>query len=349
MLVAEFIANMPKVELHVHLEGSIRPTTLHQLAQTHQLAVPPFISPNPGHQYHFRDFAHFVTVYDWLSACIQTPDDIEFITREFLAAQAAQRIYYSEVIYTPYTHYRKKGLTFADQFAAILRARRWAEMTLGVTMRLILDFARKAPVEEAERVAEWAIAGMADGVVGVGVGGMEAGYPAVKFRDVFARVRDAGLGCIPHAGETAGPTSIWEAITLLQATRIGHGVRCVEDPTLVQYLREQQIPLEVCPTSNVQVGVVPTLADHPFLDLLHAGVCVTINTDDPALFGTTLTTEYQQLADTFDLSHRTLERLVMNAVDACLLPTPEREQLTQTYTHAFQQLRIQCNGATAQV
>lgn len=345
MLMTDFIAGMPKVELHVHLEGSVRPATLRQLAQSHRLSLPGLALPDDDQHYHFHDFAHFVAVYDLVSMCIRTTDDLELITREFLTTQAEQRITYSEVIYTPYTHYRKKGLAFADQLAAILRARRWAEANLGVTLRLILDFARKAPLEEAETVAEWAIGAMGDGVVGLGIGGVEAGHPAAKFRAVFARVREAGLACVPHAGETAGAASMWEAITELHAARIGHGIRCLEDARLVGFLREHQIPLDVCPTSNVRTGVVSSLSAHPLPELLRAGLVVTMNSDDPPLFGTTLTAEYQQVATAFNLGSTAIEQLVKNAVGAALLPAPEREQLLETCDHAFVELRERLKSA----
>jgi adenosine deaminase len=232
-----------------------------------------------------------------------------------------------------------KGLTFARQLAALNRARAWAEAELGVTMRFVLDFARKAPLEQATTVADWAVAARDEGVVALGLGGVEAGYPAAKFRSAFERVRDAGLARVPHAGETVGPASIWGALRATDATRIGHGVRCLEDPALVDELRARQIPLEVCPTSNVCLGVAPSLADHPLPRLLSAGLYVTVNSDDPPMFNTTLTGEYLALARTFGFGHDVIERLMLNALRAALLPAAERAELEATCRAAFAELR----------
>jgi adenosine deaminase len=289
--------------------------------------------------YRFRDIAHFVEIYDRVSRCIQTPDDIELIAREFLAQQAAQNIWYSEVTLTPYTHYRLKGLTFAQQLVALNRARVWAEAELGVTMRYILDFARRAPLEQAATVADWAVAARDEGVVALGLGGVEQGHMASRFRPMFERVRDAGLARVPHAGETVGPESIWDALRAADATRIGHGVRCMEDPTLVDELRRRQIPLEICPTSNVCLGVARRLADHPLPRLLEAGLYVTVNSDDPPMFDTTLTGEYLALAQTFGFGSGVVERLTLNALRATLLATQERVALEARFSAVFMDLR----------
>ena len=335
MSLEHLIQAMPKVELHVHLEGSIRPATVLKLAQRNHVPLPADTVEGLQEWYRFRDFAHFVEIYDRVSRCIQTPNDFELIAREFLAHQATQNIWYSEVTITPYTHYRLKGLTFAQQLAALNRARTWAEAELGVTMRLVLDFARKAPPEQAAAVADWAIASRDEGVVALGLGGVEQGYTAAKFRSVFERVCDAGLARVPHAGETVGPASMWDAIRAADATRIGHGVRCLEDSALVDELRVRQTPLEVCPTSNVCLGVVRRLADHPLPWLLEAGLYVTVNSDDPPMFNTTLTGEYLALAQAFGFGPAVVERLALNGVRATLLPVAERADLEAKFSAAF--------------
>ncbi len=175
MSIERLIRAMPKVELHVHLEGSIRPATLLKLARRNRVPLPADTVERLQEWYTFRDFAHFVEIYDLVSRCIQTLDDIELIAREFLTYQAAQNIWHSEVTYTPFTHYRWKGLPFAQQLAALNRARAWAESELGVTMRFVLDFARKAPLDQAATVADWAVAARDEGVVALGLGGVEQG------------------------------------------------------------------------------------------------------------------------------------------------------------------------------
>lgn len=341
MTLETFIQAMPKVELHVHLEGSIQPETLLTLAQRHQVNLPATTVEGLRTWYTFTDFPHFIEIYLAISSCLRTPDDIELIAREFLAGQAAQHIRYSEVTYTPYTHYRWRGLAFQDQLAALKRARAWAETEYGVTMGLVLDISRDISAEEGLPTAEWAISAMGEGVVALGLGGPEVGHPPEKFTQAFELARAAGLPSVPHAGETAGPESIWGAIRALHAVRIGHGVRCLEDPALVAELRQRQIPLEVCPTSNVCLKVVPDLAGHPLPHLLAEGLYVTLNSDDPPMFNTTLTQEYLDTARTFKFDAETIEQLVLNAVRGSLLPPNRRQALEQEFIVELARLRTE--------
>jgi len=273
-----------------------------------------------------------------VSDCICTPDDIELIAREFLAGQAAQHILYSEVTYTAYRHYASKGISFNDQLAALNRAKNWAESELGVGMGLVIDIARITTPEEGLIVADWAISGMDDGVVALGLGGPEVGHPPEKFTAAFQRAQDAGLPAVPHAGETVGPESIWGAIRALNAVRIGHGVRCLEDSALVDYLRERQMPLEVSPTSNICLKVASDMAGHPFARLRDAGLYLTVNSDDPAMFNTTLTDEYLALTSTFGYGIPEIKELVLNGVRALLLPAEQRTMMERHFTREFGRL-----------
>lgn len=318
------IRAMPKVELHVHLEGSIQPATLLALARRHDIPLLANTVEGLRAWYTFTDFPHFIEIYKTISACLRTPDDIELIAREFLAGQAAQNIRYSEVTYTAFTHYATKGLSFVDQLAALNRARVWAEAELGVSMGLIIDIERTVTPDEGLLVADWVIGALGQGVVALGLGGPELGYPPERFAAAFDRALAAGAPRVPHAGETAGPASIWGALRSLHAQRIGHGVRCLEDPALVAELRDRQIPLEVCPTSNVCLHVVPSMAAHMLPRLLAEGLTVTLNSDDPPMFNTTLTGEYLAAAHTFGLSLADLRQLVLNAAQASLLPTEKK-------------------------
>jgi adenosine deaminase len=335
------IRAMPKVELHVHLEGSIRPDTLLALARRNQIALPTDTIEGLRAWYTFRDFPHFVQIYIAISKCLHTPDDLELVARDFLAGQAAQQVRYSEVTFTAYTHYKHHAIPFRDQLAALNRARRWAESEHGVSMGLIIDIARETSPEAGMQVAEWVIDSYGEGVIALGLGGYEVGNPAQRHAAAFRRARDAGVPLVLHAGETAGAESIRAALEQ-GSQRIGHGVRCLEDPDLVAILRERQIPLEVCPTSNVCLGVAPSLAEHPFPRLQAEGLFLTVNSDDPPMFNTTLTDEYLQLARTFDLGAAEIERLVLNAVRVTLLPDAQRAALEQEFIAAFMRLR---NGA----
>lgn len=329
MSLESFIRTMPKVELHVHLEGAIKPAVLWELAQRNGVDLPVATVEEIQEWFTFTSFAHFVQVYLNISSCIQTPDDIELVARAFLADQARQHIRYSEVTYTAYTHYHFKGLLFEDQLAALNRARVWAEAELGTTMGIVLDIPRSIGTENGAMVADWAIASKGNGVVALGLSGFEAEYPSEMFRAVFARAYAAGVPSVPHAGEMAGAESIWGSLRMLHAVRIGHGVRCLEDAALVQELRERQVPLEVCPTSNVCLGVATSIAEHPLPRLLDAGLYVTINSDDPALFNTTLTDEYLKVAHAFGLGRSDVAHLAYNAVYASLLPDDAKQKLAQ--------------------
>jgi adenosine deaminase len=336
MSLEAWIRAMPKVELHVHLEGAVRPETLLVLAHRNGVALPASTPEGLRAWFTFSDFAHFVEVYLKISECIRTPDDIELVAREFLADQAGQHIRYSEVTYTAFTHYHFKGLPFREQLAALNRARAWAEAEHHTTMGLIIDIPRMIAPEAGLMVADWAISGMGEGVVALGLAGPEANHPPEPFRESFERAYAAGLPGVPHAGETAGAQSIWGALRTLHPARIGHGVRCLEDAALVAELRSRQIPLEVCPTSNVCLGVVPDLASHPLPRLLDAGLYVTLHSDDPALFGTTLTNEYLAAAQTFALGKEAIRDLVFNAVRASFLPDQRRADLEAEMRAWFQ-------------
>lgn len=339
MSLETYIKEMPKVELHVHLEGSIRPETLLKLSQRNEVPLPVEGLDGLHEWYRFTDFPHFIEVYYTLSRCICTPEDIELIACEFLTGQANQNIRHSEVTYTAYTHYRNHGIPFETQLAALNRARAWGEVELNTSMTLTIDIDRDKPLEESLTVVEWAISGMGRGISALGLGGPEVGNPAENFIDAFGRAREAGLPGVPHAGEVAGPQSIWGAVNSLNAVRIGHGVRCLEDHKLVELLRERQIPLEVCPTSNVCLKVVPSFNQHPLPRLLEEGLYVTLNSDDPPMFNTTLTDEYLKSAHAFHLPVETLGQLSLNALRASFLSEEKKEFLVEDFKSQFEQLR----------
>ena len=336
---ASFIRAMPKVELHVHLEGSIGPETLLALARRNHVSLPADTVAGLQEWYTFTDFPHFVEIYQAISRCLRTADDIERITRDFLSGQAEQNVLHTEVTYTAITQYRNSGISFDDQMEAIGRARSWAAKELGTSLLLIIDIPRDlVTIQEAEMVADWAIDGRERGVAALGLAGAEQGFPPEMFAPTFERARDRGQRAVVHAGETGGPESIRAAIETLGSLRIGHGVRCGEDPSLVEMLRERQIPLEVCPSSNVCLNIFPDWARHPLPTLIDQGLYVTLNSDDPPMFDTTLTEEYLRAADAFGFEAEELKGLVLNAARASFLDGPERMTL---------EARIQSDMATA--
>ena len=339
MSIYSFIEAMPKIELHVHMEGSIRPATLLKLAKRHGIAVPADDVDGLRQWYTFTDFDHFIEIYRVISQCLRTYEDIETIAREFLIGQAEQNIRYSEVTYTAFSQFYHARLSFKGQMQAINRARAWAAKHLDTHIGLVIDIPRIIPAIAGRLVAHWCISGRKDGVVALGLGGPEVGNPPERYKGAFTQAYRAGLPSVPHAGETVGPESMWGALNTLHAVRLGHGVRCLEDPALVAELRRRQIPLEVCPTSNVCLKVVPDLASHPLPKLLEEGLYVTLNSDDPPMFNTTLTAEYQKTAEAFGFDADTIEKLVFNALHASFLPDARKEELEREMRAEFKRLR----------
>jgi adenosine deaminase len=334
--IKKFITQMPKVELHVHLEGSVQPRTLLKLADRHHVSLPADDVVSLRKWYNFRDFNHFLDIYMTISRCLRTAEDIEIITREFLVEQAKQNIIYSEVTFTPYNQYAANGLDFHEQIDAVNRAQEWGEKELGTKMRIIVDIPRQISSEEGELIASWVIERNDDGVIALGLGGPEIGNPPKKFQRAFDSVREQGIPCILHAGETDGPASIWNAIQVAGSIRIGHGVRAVEDRKLMDYMRDEQIPMEVCLTSNMCLQVFPSLDEHSLPQLLEHGLYVTINSDDPPMFNTTLTNEFMVGHKAWNWDIDAIKQLVLNAVDATLLPENERRMMRDSFEMSFE-------------
>lgn len=335
MSLHDFIRDMPKVELHVHLQGATRPETLLKLAAQNDVQLPANTVEELREWYIFSDFAHFADIYDTICECFRGEADIELATREFIEGQAAQNIRYTEVTYTP-----NRRMPFEQQLAAINRARAWGERALNTRIGVVIDIPRDdVRGEQALMLADWAISGFGNGVVAFGLGGPEIGYPPEDYAEAFQRAINAGMPSVPHAGETVGAPSIWGALNSLKADRIGHGVLCLEDPSLVETLRQRQIPLEVCPTSNLCLGVVERIEDHPLPRLIEAGLYVTINSDDPPMFNTTLTHEYQLVAQTFGYDAARMEQFVLDALRVCFLPEADKVQLEAEFKTTFAELR----------
>jgi adenosine deaminase len=333
--IEQYVRQMPKVELHVHLEGSVRPETLLKLAARHHISLPAETVEGIREWYTFRDFDHFVEIYLTISRCLRTVDDIELIAREFLLGQADQNIIYSEVTFTPYNQFVNCGLGFHEQLDAVNRAREWGEKELSVRMGMIIDIPRERLPDAGEQVATWVIDRYGDGVIALGLAGPEKGNPPEKFRTAFNRARNNGIPSVLHAGETDGPSSIWNAIEVADPVRIGHGVRAIEDANLMDYLRRKQLPLEVCPSSNICLGIFPSLREHCLPFLLEHGLRVSINSDDPPMFNTTLSGEYLAGARTFGWNRATLRGLVNSAADVTLLPLSESREMRDRIREMF--------------
>jgi aminodeoxyfutalosine deaminase len=331
MSIASYLRAAPKAHLHVHLEGSILPETLLTLARRNGVALPAQTVDELRAWFAFRDFDHFIEIYLAITRCLRTAEDYELIAYEFGAEMARQQTRYAEVTFSPSTHYAL-GVPFEAYFAGLTKGRERARADFGVEIAWIFDIVRNiTPEARRDELAEYtlgrAIDGMSDGVVALGLGGAEVGYPPEAFATWFERARETGLHSIPHAGETGGPESVWGAIRALGAERIGHGVRSIEDAALVEYLRAREIALEVCPTSNLRLGVYPDYQAHPLRRLYEAGVPITINADDPPLFNTTLNDEVALLDSAFGLSLDQIDQILLNGVRYSFLPADHKRAL----------------------
>jgi aminodeoxyfutalosine deaminase len=324
--LARFLQRMPKVELHVHLEGSMRPRVLLELARRNQVELPARDEDGLRQWFRFRDFEHFVQVYLTCSRVLRRPEDFQLLALDFLEMQAGQSVAYCEVHFTISTHLANGG-NGGEILAALAEAIGEGERRFGVRLRLIADIVRNVGVPAADRTLEWALAGRGHGVVALGLSGKEAGFPNEPYREHFAVARREGLHCVAHAGEHAGPESIRSVLEVCGAERIGHGVRAVEDPALVEELRVRGIPLEVCPSSNIALGVFPDLASHSFDRLYRSGVPVSVNSDDGPLFNTDLSREYLLLHQTFGYTPAELAGLALAGLRQSFLPRDEKTTL----------------------
>ncbi|MHB1595123.1 MAG: adenosine deaminase [Streptosporangiaceae bacterium] len=281
----------PKIELHVHLEGTVAPRTLLRIARRNGVALPADSVEGLAAIYRFRDFAHFLDVWTLTTGALRTERDFRQVVVDYAAQAAAHGAVYIEGIFTP-AEPAQRGVRWAKVFAGYCDGAQEAWETHGVRVTLTPDIPRDHPIEDAELTVRHAIAHAGRGVVGIGLGGSESDFPPGPFGPVFARAREAGLGSVPHAGEAEGPESIRAALDMLGADRIRHGIRAVEDAGLLADVADQGVVLDVCPTSNLRTGVVPDLAAHPLPALLAAGIRCTVNTDDPAMFSTDLSAEH---------------------------------------------------------
>jgi adenosine deaminase len=317
---------MPKAELHFHLEGAIPVPVLWELIQHH--GGDPIIESREqlAEWFSYRDFAHFMETWAWMNGFLRCYDDFEFAAEAVARHLVAQNIVYVEAFFSP-SDFRRHGLEPQGIAKAI---RTGLDRVEGVEVALIVDLVRdRGPEGTARTLAAIKEVASEAGVIGIGIGGFELAHPPEQFAPVYDDAREAGFRLTAHAGEEAGPESVWGALRELGAERIGHGVRSIEDPELMTYLVEHQIPLEVCPTSNLRTGVVAHWDQHPVGRLIDAGVMVTINTDDPAMFDTNLAGEFESLVQHFGLGDAALKRLSIAVVEASWADDATRTRLTR--------------------
>jgi aminodeoxyfutalosine deaminase len=321
-----FVTALPKAELHVHLEGSIAPELACTLAARHGLPLPGDERGPAGvrEAFRFDGFGGFIRAYLAISRCLRTVDDLRDAIGGLAARLAAQNVRHAEVTFTPITHVAMFGTAIDTLHAGLLEGRA-AAADRGVSIAFVLDIVRSF-LDQAEPTLDFALTLHEHGAVaGLGLAGPEGGdHPYAPLADTFARAKAAGLRSLPHAGELLGPHSIRAALEVIGADRIGHGIRCVEDPALVEELARRKVPLEVCPSSNVALAVVPSLADHPLPRLLDAGLELSLATDDPALFGVELVEEYLRCADAFALDAPQLRALAAASLRHAVVDDAQR-------------------------
>jgi aminodeoxyfutalosine deaminase len=329
--LAAYIAGLPKAELHVHHVGSASPRIVAELAARHPSSTVPTDPAELARFFSFTDFVHFIDVYLAVVDLVRTAEDVRLLTYEVAQEMAAQRVRYAELTMTPYTSV-VRGIPIEAYTEAIEDARVAAERDHGIVLRWIYDIPGEAGLASADATVAYAVEHGPSSLVGFGLGGPEVGVPRPPFAPHFARARAAGLHSVPHSGETTGPQTVWDALTYLGAERIGHGTSSVQDPRLLEHLAENRVPLEVCPTSNVATRAVERIEDHPVVAMRDAGVVVTVGSDDPPMFGTTLSREYAVAATLLGLDEAGVADLARTAVDVSFAPDDVKARVRREIT-----------------
>jgi aminodeoxyfutalosine deaminase len=321
-----FILSLPKAELHLHLEGTIDPATLLELRKGHGEES---TLAEVAQLYQYKDFAGFLMAFKAVTEDLQTPADYELVVYGLMQKLKAENVLHAEVYVSVGVNLWRKQ-DFAAIFDGLERGRERGERDFGVSLLWIFDAVRQFGAEKAKSVAELAVRYKGRGVVGFGIGGDEAKAGPELFREVYAYAADNGLRLTAHAGESAGPDSVWGALNL-RAERIGHGLTAWHDAELMEELSRRQIPVEICITSNLRTGVCSAIAEHPVRRYFDQGIMITLNSDDPAMFGTTLAGEYQLAQDAFAFTDEHLRELARNSFEASFLPAEKKLQFLNLF------------------
>jgi aminodeoxyfutalosine deaminase len=325
----DFIVTLPKAELHLHLEGSIEPETLLELKQRHGTNATLAEVEQP---YTYQDFTGFLMAFKAVTEDLRTPEDYELITYRLMERMRSENVLHAEVyVSVGVCLYRKQD--FAAIFEALERGRQRGERDFGTSLLWIFDAVRHFGVERAQAVAECAVKYRDRHVVGFGIGGDERRAAPELFRDVYSYAADHDLHLTAHAGETTGPDSIWGALNL-KAERIGHALTAWQDPELIEQLSRRQVPVEICITSNLKTGCCSTIAAHPVKNYFDHGLMVTLNTDDPAMFSTSLSREYQLAQDKFGFTDEHLREMARNSFEASFLPAEKKLEFLNLFDAA---------------
>lgn len=327
-----FLTNMPKVELHIHLEGSIPFKALWELVKKYNGQDEVRDIDEMKKRFVFKDFPHFIETWIWKNKFIREYEDFTFIASETANDLKSQNIKYAEMFYSP-SDFKDKGLTPSGITGAVSKGLKSVE---GIKINLVTDLIRDFGPENAMRVLEEINEIRNPSILGIGIGGSEHSFPPAPFRKVYEKARSFGLKTSVHAGEAAGSESIWDALKILKADRIGHAARAYEDESLINYLKEKQIPLEMCPLSNVRTGVVNSIENHPVKEYYQKGLKVFLNTDDPKMFHNTLCEEYTMFIEKMGFDIIDVKKLVHNAIDSAWCSEDEKNALRIEINNYFQ-------------
>jgi adenosine deaminase len=323
--VKSFIERIPKAELHVHIEGTLEPEFMFELASRNGIRLPYKTPAEARKTYQFSDLQSFLDIYDEGTRVLVRDRDFYDLTWAYLQKANEQNIRHSEIFFDPQTH-TARGVPIAAIIEGIHQALDEGEAKLGISSQLILCFLRHLSAEEAMLTLEAALP-YREYFSGVGLDSSERGHPPEKFTSVFARARQEGLFAVAHAGEEGPAAYIWQALDILRAERIDHGVRCIEDAALVERVRSERIPLTVCPLSNVRLRVFDSMKSHNLPQLLDAGICITINSDDPAYFGGYINENFRAIRDAFDLTEDVFRSLARNSIEASFMDETRRREI----------------------
>jgi len=313
----DLIARLPKAELHLHIEGSLEPELMFTLAQKNNIAIPYKNIEEVKQAYNFTSLQSFLDIYYAGANVLINESDFFDLTWAYLLTCKAQNVYHVEIFFDPQTH-TGRGISFKTVVDGITKALQKAEIELGISSFLIMCFLRHLSEAEAFKTLQESLP-FKDKILGVGLDSSEVGHPPSQFERVFAECAKVGYKIVAHAGEEGDSSYIWEAINLLHVKRIDHGIRCDEDAKLVDFLIEKQIPLTVCPLSNVKLRAVKSMQEHNILKLLRKGVLVTVNSDDPAYFGGYINENYEAISENLDVSKEELKTLAKNSFKASFL------------------------------
>ncbi|MBU6998757.1 MAG: adenosine deaminase [Theionarchaea archaeon] len=328
---------LPKVELHLHLEGAIPLETLFQLVQ--KKGDPSIESIDDlQRKLTYTDFDHFIDTWIWKNAFITEEKDFEWITYDVLQSLAHHHVRYVEAFYSP-SDYFGEGISTQKITEYVIKGKERAYRDYGIRCELIMDIVRGNSLDMCMQQVEDVEPYLGKGVIGIGLGGREQKYPADIYVPVYRKADRAGFRLTAHAGEAAGPESIWAAIKKLGCERIGHGVRAHEDPELVAFLSKTRLPLELCVISNVRTGVCPSLADHPIKQYFERGLLVTVSSDDPTMFNTTISREYEVLAENLGFSIEDLKRISFNSITASFLSERDKESLRSRFEREWNEVQ----------